>query len=286
MPRKNPTLRSYEQRVARVMAHLAAHPGREPVLEELAAIAAFSPCHFHRIYRLMAGETPQETAMRLRLHLAAATLLKTPETVARTARQAGYGSVAAFTRAFRAHFGVPPAAYRRLGGIGPSLRTTKPTENHSMFEVTLRESPPMRLAALPHRGPYDRIGTCFDRLGALAQSTGLSRPETRWIGLYYDDPHSMPAAELRSEAAFTLPEGTEAPAPATLRLVPAQRLAVLRFQGPYAELEGAYDWLYRTWLPNSGKEPADAPCMEDYLNDRRSLPPAEWLTEILLPLRS
>ena len=42
--------------------------------------------------------------------------------------------------------------------------------------------------------------------------------------------------------------------------------------------------LYGTWLPGSGEEPADAPAMEDYLNDCRTLPPAAWLTEILLPL--
>ena len=40
-----------------------------------------------------------------------------------------------------------------------------------------------------------------------------------------------------------------------------------------------------TGIVDPGEEPADAPCLELYLNDCRSLPPAEWLTEILLPLQ-
>jgi AraC family transcriptional regulator len=60
---------------------------------------------------------------------------------------------------------------------------------------------------------------------------------------------------------------------------------VLVFRGPYAELERAYSWLYRDWLPASGEEPADQPAREDYLNDPKTTPPAEWLTAVMLPLR-
>ena len=55
--------------------------------------------------------------------------------------------------------------------------------------------------------------------------------------------------------------------------------------GPYAELERAYAWLYREWLPSSGEDPADAPCVEEYLNDARTTPPPELRTEIWLPLQ-
>lgn len=287
MPNKPPTLRDYAGRVARVMAWLADHPGREPALEELAAIAAFSPCHFHRIYRLLAGETPAESLARARLQRAATALLQGPAPVAAVARQAGYGSAAALTRAFRAAYGLPPATYRRQGGIAafrPPSHPTVQTET-SMFEVTLRQQPPLHLAVLPHRGPYASIGERFATLGALAAGHGMEGPETGWFGLYHDDPETVPPALLRSAAGFTLAPGATPPAPATLHHVPATRVAALRFRGPYAELEPAYAWLYRDWLPGSGEEPADLPVMEQYLNDCRALPPAEWLTDILIPLK-
>ncbi|WP_159996242.1 GyrI-like domain-containing protein [Roseomonas sp. 18066] len=285
MPNKPLTLRDYARRVQRAMAWLAAHPGREPRLEELAAAAAFSPCHFHRIYRLLAGETPVETVARQRLSLAAAALLKSRMPVAGVAKAAGYGSAAAFTRAFRAQFGLPPAAYRAQGGIAPVRPITATSEESRMFEVTIREQKEMRLAVLPHSGPYDTIAARFDELGALATGHGLEDEATRWIGLYWDDPQTVPAAQLRSAAGFSLPKDAEPPAPARLTEIPALTVAALRFKGPYAELEAAYTWLYREWLPQSGREPADHPAMEHYLNDCRSLPPAEWLTDILLPLK-
>jgi AraC family transcriptional regulator len=50
-------------------------------------------------------------------------------------------------------------------------------------------------------------------------------------------------------------------------------------------MKAAYDWLYGEWLPQSGREPADAPAFEEYLNDPRSTPAPELRTNIYLPLR-
>ena len=69
-----------------------------------------------------------------------------------------------------------------------------------------------------------------------------------------------------------------------LLTIPGGRHAVLLHVGPYAELHRAYTWLYREWLPASGDEPADASCVEEYLNNPRLVPPSELRTEIWLPL--
>ncbi len=49
-------------------------------------------------------------------------------------------------------------------------------------------------------------------------------------------------------------------------------------------MPAAYRWLFAEWLVKSGREPADAPCFEEYLNDPRETPPTELLTDIFLPL--
>jgi len=277
MPIKTTTLTDHARRIARAMAHLAERLDQPPSLDELAAIAAFSPYHFHRAYRALAGETPVETLARLRLSRAAAALIKTDAPMARIARQAGYASVPAFTRAFREAHGIPPGAYRARAGIG--------TEMDMTTGIEILDFPALHLAALPHRGSYDAIGPVFARLNAWAAARGLMGPEARSIGLYHDDPTSVPDAELRSHAALTVPPGTALDPGMELIETPPLRCARLRFQGPYVEIEAAYDRLYGEWLPASGEEPADHPMMEEYLNDPRSLPPSEWLTDILLPLK-
>jgi AraC family transcriptional regulator len=277
MPTKTRTLTDHARRIARAMAHLAERLDHTPSLDELAAVAAFSPYHFHRAYRALAGETPLETLARLRLSRAAAALIKTDAPMARIAREAGFGSVPAFTRAFREAHGIPPGAYRARAGIGMG--------EDILAEVILVDIPALHLAALPHRGSYDAIGPVFARLTAWAGARGLMGPEARSFGLYHDDPTSMPDAELRAHAAVTVPPGTPLEPGMEIITTPPLRCARLRFQGPYVEIEAAYDRLYGEWLPTSGEEPEDHPMMEEYLNNPRALPPTEWLTDILMPLK-
>ena len=286
-PAKTSTRLDDGRRIARAIALIAADPRRSPGLEELAAAAAFSPFHFHRIYRELTGETPAETLARERLLRAAVMLVRQQGVgVAAVAKACGYGSAAAFTRAFRAAYGIPPAAYRDQGGIGAPLPPPAPSgDAPAMFDVTFRQEPALRVAALEHRGAFNAMGTTFDRLSAWAAARGLIGAQTRFLGLYHDDPQSVPEKDLRSDACLTVPEGVEGSDGVRILDLPPSRVAVLVFKGPYAELEAAYTWLYREWLPNSGEEPADQPPREDYLNDPKSLPPAEWLTEILLPLK-
>ncbi|WP_141715442.1 GyrI-like domain-containing protein, partial [Burkholderia ubonensis] len=47
----------------------------------------------------------------------------------------------------------------------------------------------------------------------------------------------------------------------------------------------AYQWLYGDWLRHSGREAADAPPFELYLNTPMDAAPADLRTEIHLPLR-
>jgi AraC family transcriptional regulator len=49
-------------------------------------------------------------------------------------------------------------------------------------------------------------------------------------------------------------------------------------------MQAAYQWLYGTWLVQSGEEPADAPVFEEYLNSPRDTAPADLLSDIYLPL--
>lgn len=99
----------YSERIQRAVDYLGGHLDETLGLETLARVACFSPYHFHRIYRGLLGETVNETVRRLRLQRAAIDLLDRELTVERAARRAGYSSQAAFTRAFRAEYGAPPA---------------------------------------------------------------------------------------------------------------------------------------------------------------------------------
>jgi AraC-like DNA-binding protein len=65
-----------------------------------------------RFTRLI-GEPPMRYLARWRIQVAAQQLRKSDLPLARIAEQVGYESEAAFNRAFKRNFGVPPAAWRK-----------------------------------------------------------------------------------------------------------------------------------------------------------------------------
>jgi AraC family transcriptional regulator len=276
----------YATRLERVFKWLADHLDDALDLATLADVACLSPYHFHRIYHSMQGETVTDTVRRLRLHRAAVELITGELPVPRIAHRAGYGSQEAFTRAFKAAYGVPPARYRASFVPLPTTgKSEDAMETTLTYQATIRETAAIRVAALPHRGDYRKIGTTVERLGALAGAQHLFAPATRSFGIYYDDVSAVPRDALRADACMTAPADWSPSGELELREIRAGRYAVLLHVGPYAELEHAYKWLYGTWLAQSGEEPGDAPCIEEYLNDARTVPPTELRTEVWLPLR-
>lgn len=270
----------YAERVQRVVDFLAEHLDEELNFEALARVACFSPYHFHRIYRGLLGETVNDTVRRLRLHRAAVDLLDRELSIERTARRAGYTSQAAFTRAFRDEYGEPPARYR----VARRVVQLKQERNSAMYQVEIITRPKLRVAAIEHRGDYQLTSKVFERLMTIAATTGLLRSDTRSIGIFHDDPTSVPKAELRATACITVPDDWTPSGELTEAHIEGGRYARIVHTGPYTELKAAYDWLYQTWLPDCDEEPRDLPCLEEYLNDPRQVSAKDLKTAVLMPL--
>jgi AraC family transcriptional regulator len=223
---------------------------------------------------------------RLRLHRAAVELITGELPVPRVARRAGYGSQEAFTRAFKAAYGVPPARYRASFVPSPTPKLTEDAmDTTTAYHATIRETPALRVAALAHSGDYINIGSTFERLMAMAGGQGLSdhgrdrSVSTMTIPRPHRVRHCAPMRVSRCLMASCPAESCRCARSA------ADDMPVTLHVGPYAELHFPYTWLYGTWLPKSGEETADAPSIEEYLNDARVVPPSELRTEIWLPLR-
>ncbi len=82
-------------------------------VDELAREVALSRSALAERFAVLVGEPPIQYLMRWRLALAAQTLRSGEGAIARVAERSGYESEAAFNRAFKREFGMPPAAWRR-----------------------------------------------------------------------------------------------------------------------------------------------------------------------------
>jgi len=101
--------------VGRALALLHGEPGRAWTVDELAREVALSRSALAERFAALVGEPPIQYLMRWRLALAAQTLRSGGEAIARVAERGGYESEAAFSRAFKREFGMPPAAWRKAG---------------------------------------------------------------------------------------------------------------------------------------------------------------------------
>jgi len=71
----------------------------------------------------------------------------------------------------------------------------------------------IRIATIRHRGPYNRISEAFAKLGAIAAPENLLvHPESKMIAVYYDDPETTAAENLRSDAGIAIPADLALPA--------------------------------------------------------------------------
>ncbi|WP_282078649.1 AraC family transcriptional regulator [Epibacterium ulvae] len=274
--------RSYEDRIQRVITYIHDHPDEDLSLDRLAAIAAMSRFHWHRVFRALTQETCAQMVRRIRMHRASIALVKGDDSIEAIARAVGYPNVASFTRRFSEAYGHSPAAFRAAGQLCAPQPYLRPGD-YPMYSVEIREVPARILSVLPHVGPYNDIGLAFEKFYGLCASRNLWANIGVSIGVYVDSPETVPETELRSFAGAEwkgqeVPEGTQ-----RFDLV-ARRVAVLTYQGPYSGISAAYNSLFGNWLPVSGEEPADAPCYELYLNSPRDVSPEELLTEIHLPL--
>jgi AraC family transcriptional regulator len=289
---KTVTQSRHADRIGRVVDLIAARLEDPPSLEELAAEAAVSPFHFHRVYRAMTGETTAETVRRLRLARAARLLSEAARTVTDIAFEVGYESSQAFAKAFRAATGVSASEARRepdrLMALADAL--SKPTEAEPQarplaIEVVSLE--PFEVAAVRAVGPVsERYGVYGALFGWLETKALLPRVRGVW-GVPHDDPISVPESQADFECCVDLggPFEDEPKAGVRALRVGGGRWAKARHVGPYETLEETYERLYATLVDAPEWAIEDREPLHHYVDTPDDAPPEKRRTDIYVAVR-
>jgi AraC family transcriptional regulator len=272
-----------ERRILRVIDHIHDNPAGDLSLDALADVAAMSRFHWHRVFRALTGETVAQCVRRMRLHRAAVALVHGDDPLPVIAASVGYADVTTFTRAFSDSYGMAPGAFRARGELRPTPRLN-PMKGPLMYPVDIRALPARTLVATEHQGHYPEINRAFERLFATLAARNLIGHTGFMVGVFLHDPSVTPVPDLRSYAGAIVDKPFDIPAPLQSYLLPAGPHAVMRYQGPYAGLPAAYDQLFGLWLPQSGRQMADLPSFELYLNSPMDTPQDRLVTELHLPL--
>jgi AraC-like DNA-binding protein len=100
--------------VGKVLTLMHQSPGHPWTIDALANEAGLSRSALAQRFTDLIGQPPMQYLTRWRLTVAAQRLRTDPTNLATVAEQIGYDSEAAFNRAFKREFGVPPATWRKM----------------------------------------------------------------------------------------------------------------------------------------------------------------------------
>lgn len=153
------------------------------------------------------------------------------------------------------------------------------------MKVEIESQLQKRVAAVPHRGPYNTISQAFGLLGTLAGKARLfDTPIAAMVAIYYDNPQTTPAAELRSHAGLVVPSGVVLPKGLSEVHLPAGKYARTTHLGPYQKLAEVWSQFMNEWLPQSGYRLGGGPSYERYWNTPMNARPEQLKTDLYVPL--
>lgn len=266
---------NYLKQVQRGISFVEEHLDAPVDLEEVSRVSGVSHWHFLRTFRALTGDTLKGYVRGRRLARARRALLTGDLPVLALALQAGFASQASFTRAFRDAYGMPPAQYRNRGEDHPHLDKrpideaylrhlaggvsripefkTLPTQHvvglATQFEDGVQGKNTMAALVpalwdrfLPRRQEVENAieGTCFGIVEAVH-----GRLEYVAAVLVANVPGEVPEGMVRR----TLKSGPH---------------ALFTHRGGTATLDHTVDYIYGSWLMQSGQRHGYGPDIEIY----------------------
>lgn len=259
----------YLRQIQRGIDYIEEHLDEEIELSEVSRVAGVSHWHFQRIFRALTNETPKTYVRSRRLAQARVSLLNTDTSILEISIRAGFNSQASFTRTFRDAFGLPPARYRSLRSKHGSkhlflekVRFDDAYLRHIHKNLsptpTIERAPTRRMVGLPTRfysvdSERNNIAAQLPSLWA-AFVPRLQEIEAAIVGTCYG---IVRQAELDGDlleytAAMATGPSKQLPEGMVQLEIPEATYAVFTHRGDPATLDHTVNYIYSTWLLQSG----------------------------------
>lgn len=291
------------EEIVQSVEFIEAHLQDEVTVVDVAQTVGISTWHFQRVFRQYVGETLGSYLRRRRLACALDELRSTERKVIDVALDYQFGSSEAFSRAFKAEFGLSPQQFRQSGRRIVPFK--KPVLDRSLIHYivnemelapAIREIEPILVVGLPvsfvsplsQRSEYmssipgiwtdfvRREGQIPHKVGAIKVGVieGMATPRHHIHDEIMDYLACTPVTQLgelgEGLRAFTIPGG---------------KYAVFKATGYHEQTQFMIDHVYASWLPQAEYERTEGPEFT-WLDHRTS--PLDPLTSVVgyfLPIR-
>lgn len=267
-------------------------------LADISRSVHLSEAHFSRIFAAMTGERLGDYLRRRRLAEAAQALLETEQTILAIAIAYQYESQEAFSRSFKAAYGMMPGEFRRRG-IRPYMilkrHLTGAMLEHRVMQSALQ--PDIRHLAHPITVVGTTGTTCLrdNQIPAIWAEFQRRYDEISYAvtgaayGISIHQPR-LAMHEFTADTEYVEITGCEVAPPV---MVPDGMVsytiepgwyAVFVNKGPATTILYTYQYILGTWLTHTPYERDSRPCFEQYGTDYYGPEHPESIARIFIPL--
>jgi AraC family transcriptional regulator len=293
--------REYITRINSVINYIENHMDGDLSLKSLSRIAAFSPFHFHRIFKAIVGENLNEFVKRIRVEKGAHFLINREDlSITEIALICGFSSSSTFSRAFSEHFGANARTFRKSRSNSKDCKVYSKNDqelwlpgrytdyivsgNNALrgaenFAVKIEKLPELHIAFVRNMFGYSKgiysedIVSAFNKIEKWLKKNHIDPKQAMELGITYDNPDITVSEKCRYDAAYTVPrsliygEGEVGiqDIPSGLYAIYTIKLTNVKTAGEaILELGQVVDFMYGQWLPDSDFTLANRPCLEIY----------------------
>ncbi|UWX59882.1 AraC family transcriptional regulator [Chryseobacterium oranimense] len=224
-------MEEHKKRIIKAIAYIDNNLDADLSLEKMAGIAMYSPFHFHRIFKLITGETLQNYIIRKKIEKSAFYLaVKKDIELKELYLDLGFSNHSVFSKTFKKYYGIAPTAFRNSAPETFHKILQIQSKNGQMdtvfsqyictienllnwtkmnLKIEVKELPEMNLAAVMSLG-IANVEPSYNILIDWARKKQLfPRENVKMISVYHDSFKVTPPDKVRIHACMLLDKNLE-----------------------------------------------------------------------------
>lgn len=292
----------YRNRLNKVFQFIDENLDSKLSLSIVSEKAFFSPYHFHRIFKLLTGETLNEFISRRRIEKSVLDILHQELSISKISHAYGFSDNSSYTKAFKKYYGISPTEFKKqnpnkfskirqmnskIGQEYPDLdeyvciidNLIKWIDMNSNIEI--KKIPEQNYVYITCIGPHE-LPTAFQKLIGWAIPNGFMTKEAKLMTVYQDSLKVTEEEKARFRACFQMGKKVESKFESAS--IPSGKYVVGRFEIELDDFEKAWTGLY-AWMDENDHERADGESFEIYHNNFNEHPEKKAIVDFHIPIK-
>lgn len=275
-------------RINKVLDYVEEHLSEELQLERLAEIAHLSKFHFHRTFKIITKEAPNEYKTRKRIEKIASLILHdSNESISDLSFKYGFTNLSSFSRAFKKHYGFSASELRQKAKKSidqESIENSKIGKTVDWYEdylssvnqinrwmvnkaeIEIREMPATKLAYMRHWGSPYTIHEAYEKLMDWQSKVSDTSLFGDYFTLFHDNPSLTVDYKIQQSACVELKNLNFNESDISVTQLPPQKYVIGSFELDESEFEMAWNSML-VWINEKNLKIIDGPRYERFLGN-------------------